>query len=242
MGIFAADIWADYRCELTFRDKLMGGVPKDPRIIEGWLRKKMGLAEDSEELRQMLLRTLNELGAEVNEGMTFDEMVEASKALASVKQTNGFKVHPETRQLCVEGRCVKAMLKEAANVWLAGQRQGPTSKGVKAYWAEQIFVDPDFIPLGVTEPTSVELFIGHTTGPKGRQSNLTYHEYVERPTFDLTVRVLRDSIPGQVWAEVWTYAEENGFGALRSQGFGRFDVVRWERISEKPRDLKRGAA
>ena len=45
-----ADLWAVYHATLVFRDKLVGGTPKDPRLIEGWLRSKAGI-EDPQELR-----------------------------------------------------------------------------------------------------------------------------------------------------------------------------------------------
>lgn len=230
MGIFAdqVNIWTTYTVTLQFRDKVMGGVPKNPRIMAGWLRTRMKLEEDAAELRQVMVRILRELGAEVHERMTFDELDAAAEALAAVKQTNGFKQN--AAGLYVEGRCIKAMLKEATNVMFAGERWGVTRKGPKAFVAERVFVDPDAIPLGMVEPSGVELFIGHTTGPKGPQSNLTYHEYAARPCITCQVRALRDELTADQWASLWTYAEENGFGALRSQGYGRFDVVGWEQV------------
>src|SRR5215831_9198885 len=75
----------------VFRDKLIGGVPKDPRLIEGWLRARAGL-EDAQEIRQAMLRTLGELGVDVHEDMTFEQLEQASAALAARKQTTGFKL------------------------------------------------------------------------------------------------------------------------------------------------------
>jgi len=37
--------------------------------------------------------------------------------------------------------------------------------------------------------------------------------------------VLQDSI--EHWPEIWTLSQEEGIGALRSQGHGRFDVEEW---------------
>jgi hypothetical protein len=33
-------LFTRYRARLVFRDKVLGGVPKDPRLIEGWLRAR----------------------------------------------------------------------------------------------------------------------------------------------------------------------------------------------------------
>ena len=62
-GIFAkkANIWNHYKVTVSLREKLMGGVPKDPKIIEGWLKTKMG-SSNEEETKQQLYNTLLELG------------------------------------------------------------------------------------------------------------------------------------------------------------------------------------
>lgn len=231
MGIFdtKAGVFTTYRAELKFRDKLMGGTPKDPKIIEGWLRSKAGI-QDTEEVREAMLRTLIELGADnISSQSSFDELVEASQALAAQKQTNGFKVCPDGG-LYIESRQVKAMLKEATNILYAGERWGRTKKGPKSYLAERVFVNPDKIMLGAPQASGIDLFIGHTTGPKGPQSNLTYIEYVSQPTLTFDVMVAEDAIGHKHWPQLWVLAQENGLGALRSQGFGRFDIVLWERI------------
>lgn len=175
-----------------------------------------------------MLRTLSELGAEVAEDMTFDQVVQASSALAAQKQTTGFKRGEQG--LYVEARQVKAMLKESTNVIFGGERWGATRKGPKAFVAERAFVEPERLWLNTSEPSGVELMIGHLTGATGPRSTLGYHEIVLRPAIDFEILVLRDCIAPEQWADIWVHAQENGFGAMRSQGFGRFHLVRWERL------------
>jgi len=210
---------------MAFRDKLIGGVPKDPRLIEGWLRARAGL-EVAQEIRQAMLRTLGELGVEVQEDMTFEQLEQASAALAARKQTTGFKVGEHG--LYVEARQVKAMLKESTNVLFGGERWGSTRKGPRSFVAERVFVEPDKLWVGVDETSGVELMIGHLWGPTGPRSTLGYHEYVERPALEFTVMAVRDALTPEQWADIWVHAQENGFGALRSQGFGRFYLDQWE--------------
>lgn len=236
MGIFdqEADLWRYYRVSLTFRERLMGGIPRDPKLIEGWLRSKAGVSDD-EEIRQATLRTLMELGAEVRPDMTYAEMVEASEALAAQKSTNGFKRDEEG--LYIEGRQVKAALKESINIHFAGERWGKTKKGPKSYAAERLFVLEDRIHLGRSEPDGIDLVIGHVSGPQGPRSTLTYHEYVERA--EITFHVMESKIVGagdepsldrRQWAVTWVSAQEQGIGALRSQGHGRFDVTAFDPV------------
>lgn len=239
MGIFDssvdANIFTTYQVRLQIRSWLVGGTPKDPKMIAGWLRKHSGLIEGSEELRLWLLRTLRETGKEVDEEMSYDDLLKLSQQYAEDNHTVGFREDRE-QGLYLESRCVKSMLKECANIWLAGKlglKLGLTNKGPKNYVAESVFIDRERIYLGVLEPTGIHQFIGHTSGPQGPQSSLTYYEYVERPTLTFCVQVAGDGIEHAHWAAVWRLAQENGLGSLRSQGFGTFDIEQWEQIGDK---------
>lgn len=244
MGIFSdqtAHIWTTYHARITFRDRLMGGVPKDPKVIEGWLRAKAGI-ESEEEIKQATLRTLLELGADVRADMSFEEMQRASEALAAQRSTNGFK--QDERGLYIESRVIKAMLKEACAILFPYQatgnagKWGVTKKAARALLAERVFIDPDKVYLGRKEPDGVELMIGHVSIPgKGTVGTLTYHEYVTQATIDFQCKVSQDMVPLDKWPELWSFAEENGLGALRSQGFGRFDIWVWEPMPVNARTL-----
>lgn len=231
-GIFDKEednLFTTYEAEIVFRDKIMGGVPKNPKIIEGWLRARAGITS-AEEIRQATIRTLQDLGQEVTPDMTFEQLEKASESVAANRQTNGFKV--DERGPYVESRAIKAALKEATNILYAGDRWGKTKKGPKSFLAERVFVDPDHINLA-DEITGVELFIGHVDGPRGPQSNLTYYEYVQNGRLVFTVRSAEDAIQDDWWPRIWVMAQELGLGALRSQGAGRFDLVFWRKIEKK---------
>lgn len=253
-GIFAdqkSDMFVTYRVRLQFRDKIMGGIPMNPKMIEGWIRKKMGVGDD-DEVMILLAQTMRDLGAELPEKPTADDLVDASHALAEMKQTNGFKVD-DHGGIYIESRQVKAMIKESTNILFAGVGWGKTRKGPKSYVAERVFVDAidppvskDRIYLGRAVADGVELFIGHVSGPQGAQSTLTYIQYVEGCEIEFDVMVTREADKadskgkdsgkvlrvGERWPLIWLHAQENGLGALRSQGHGRFDVMAWELVED----------
>ncbi len=250
-SIFAdakSKLFATYRARLQFRDRILGGIPKDPKIIEGWLRTKAGVTNE-EEIRQMLIRTMQETGQDVDAGASFEELIAASEKIAGQKQTQGFKF--DDTGLYIESRIIKAAIKEDVNILWAGygekdekgkripafgRENNPTAKGAKSFVAERIFVNPDRIYLlrdgePVTKADGIHLSIGHITGPSGPRSTLGYHEYVEQPVVEFEVMATRDCIPGDDWATLWAQAEENGIGTSRSMGFGRFDFLLWERVN-----------
>lgn len=221
-----SQLFVRYAAQLSFRDKLLGGVPKDPKLIEGWLRAKAGI-EDGQELRRALLRTLSELGMPASGELNPDDLVQASDALVAQRMTTGFK--RADRGLYIEARQIKALLKECTNILFGAERWGPTRKGPKSFLAERVFVQPDRIWLGAEVSDGLELVVGHLSGPSGPVSTLGYHEYVVQSTIDFAVWVVRDLISAEQWADVWVLAQEVGLGALRSQGHGRFLLTRWER-------------
>lgn len=206
----------------------MGGTPKDPKLIEGWLRAKAGITDDTGELRVALLRTLGELGADVNPDMSFEELEAASEKLAGVKETTGFK--RGTYGLYIEARQIKAAMKESTNILYAGEKWGATKKGPRSFLAERVFVTPDTTWLGRTEPDGIEMVVGHVSGPQGPRSTLGYHEYTRQSEIVFDVLVTRDSIEQGWWADLWEHMQENGLGALRSQGYGKFDIWAWDQI------------
>lgn len=222
-------LFTHYRVTIQFRLKIMGGIPKDPKIIEGWLRSKAGVTDETEILN-MTRRTLEQLGLELPQDATIEDMIAASEQIAAVKSTNGF-LRGEYG-LYIPGRYVKAMLKEVTNVLYAGERWGATKKGPKNYLAERVFCVEDEIYLGRDEPDGVEMVIGHVTGPQGPRSTLGYHEYCERATCAFTVMSLNDCITADQWAELFELAQEEGLGALRSQQHGRFDVIDMARVKK----------
>ena len=247
-GIFAkkANIWNYYRVTLKFRNYLMGGVPKDPKIIEGWLRTK-GIVSNDKDLKQILMNTMAELGHNVTGEMTNEELMAlnegAAAEVAASKNPNGCKIDPE-HGLYIEGRQLKAAFKESTNIAWGGVRRGPTKKGSKSYVAERVMVVEDKVFLDRMQPDGVEVITGHVTGPQGPRSTLGYTEYVVEPTITFHVKELKVLQKGtkidpkggdpaltlDEWGHLFTCMEEQGIGALRSMQHGRFDTLAFDPV------------
>jgi len=228
VSIFAGrtETFTKYRVEIAFRNKILGGIPKAPDVIESWLRTKT-LVSDAEELGYMARETLRQNGVEPGEA-NIGDMIQASEQMAATKSTNGFKV--DNGGLYIEGRQVKALLKEVTNVAFAGKRWGPTNKGPKNYVAERVFVVEDRIHLGRQKPDGIEQIIGHVSGPQGVRSTLAYHELVFQGSCSFTVMSFEDCITADQWMKLLTLGEEEGIGACRSQGHGRFAVQAFDKL------------
>lgn len=195
---------------------LVGGIPTDPKVAEGWLRTKTALSNE-QLIQQAIAETMAERGVEADEAI---EIVNANKHL------NGFK--RGEHGLYIEGRQLKAAIKEAANIRWPKAKWGPSNKGTKSFFAEHVFVMEDRLELNVPQPSGVQQRFVHTF----RGSGIQYEEYVLNAVFDYTIITDYDFTKTE-WAELWLTGEQQGIGATRSQGYGRYEVTRWDKARKK---------
>jgi hypothetical protein len=212
--------------------RIAGGTPNNANVAEGWLRKKLG-ADQDELIREAVAEVM------VERGVTADE---AADEVGKRMNLNGFKRHnaerddehygPRGSELYIEGRQLKAAIKEAASCAasvgkLPLRSWGLTRKGLLSFVAEHIFVVENRLYLGVTEPSGVtQRFVSTFRG-----TGIHYEEYVD--DVDITFTVESDyDFPEEQWALLWLTGQNQGVGASRSQGYGRYEITRWDPISK----------
>lgn len=137
-------------------------------------------------------------------------------------------------QLVLEARQIKAVLKDSAGVITSASRRG---KGAPQLVAEYVLVtEPEVVLLSnegrsLTAPDRTETLTLMVLGPNGPRKVLSYNEVLVQPRLRFTLRIVDDKMPEDFWAKVWQVAEELGLGTGRMTGEGRFDIVKWERLS-----------
>lgn len=227
-GAKAGGNFVAYHVELQVHDKLIGGIPKDPDTIRKWIESRIGQGADLA-LQQTLDETVAAMTEATGEAPEFGAVLD--QVTKAVEAGNGFK--SIDGQLVYEGRCMKSALKEAANVAYPGTRfpgkPEAIRKGLMRMLAETVFVEDQYIGLGVEVPSGTEQRIKHVMTPQGPRSAINVVDYVAKPRLSFTVSVLDDFLPPTAWARVWQCAEEIGIGADRARGDGRFELVAWDR-------------
>ena len=252
-GVFddETSLFSYYVATLRFRDRVVAGVPSDAKLIEQWLMRNMGVSRQ-EEIQLLTKQTLKEIGIDSDElwpgeEKTFKSFREAAIEIASKSQTTVFK--RDQGGLYIESRQVKAMLRESCNIlwpwdsigWggrttvdkKSGEEKQTRGKSPRSYLIETISVEPLNIPLGVTEPSGIDLSVQHVVGPQGPRSALGYYEFVERAQITFVIMALRDRLGRDKWADLWVYAQQHGLGAKRSQDFGRFWLQEWNKVDKE---------
>lgn len=214
-----------------FVPRLAGGTPTDPRKAEGWLRSRFEDSTD-DQIERMVAEVMADRLVQ-GESATREDAVEQ---VLNTRHLNGFK-RTGDGELYIEGRQLKAAIKEAGNIRWPKRRWGQSNKGTRGFFAEHLFVIEHILGLGVKEPTRIEQRFPHTW--KG--SGIQYEEIVEDAKIHFTLETDVDFAKevkkdgdfqneGEFWAALWTTGERQGIGATRSQGFGMYSVIRWERI------------
>ncbi len=238
-GKYADKIFTLYAAELTFKNLVVGGIPSDRSVIESWIRSRMELNDAA--ITELVEQTAQERGV-----MSPDEAVEIVLESDLAPSINGFKRN-ENGELCLEGRTIKAGLKEwansaypgtqfpgkskiAAQTNKKGEESSPLRKGLMRYLAETVIVPEILIGLGVKEPSWVEERIKHVTTAQGPRSSINRVEVVERASIAFTVKVRDDFLPQEAWARIWSTGEAIGLGSDRGRSDGQFDLIRWEKI------------
>lgn len=213
-----------HRFAATIRlDSIAGGVPLNPAVLEGHLKRKIAAPDD-------LIRA-EVASIMIDRGSTAEEAVEEA---ARMKGFVGFTSDPE-KGYWIAGANLKACIVEAGCIAAAAERVGyqnwgRTNKGIQGWLKEHVFVEEDRLYLGVHEPNEVKQSFIHKKTAKGLISAIQYTELVYGAEISFTIESDWDGKEAD-WAAIWLTAEQNGLGASRSRGYGTFKVIKWEPLA-----------
>lgn len=214
-GFEAKELYDVYRVTIGTRDKLCGGMPKNPEMLRAWIASTTKHDDEKttaqeKEAREALLQPTEE------------------------KSWNGFP--SDDRGLFVWSRAVKALFKECASM-LRVTVQKIGSKQILQHGFEIKGPDKaDRIYLGKKEADGFDEGPIHVDTAQGPRSAIKRVDYVTdvKLTFEVWVLTTAAAEKRHVGEEelrkMLTFGQENGLGADRSQGHGKFDVIEFERI------------
>ena len=205
-----------YAVAIQMREWICGGLPKNPDVIASWVKMKTG-ADDE---------------------LTEKQTKEAVEALQEEYTQACWNTFPrDEKGLYVWSRQVKALFRESMTMLgFAVKKRG--SKQIMQHGLE--IKGPEHaqrVYLGVDEPTGYVDKTIHVVTPQGPRNALVRVDYVEASTLKFEVWVFHTEpqekrhLGEKEVVEMLTFAQENGLGADRSQGHGKFDVVEFFKIT-----------
>jgi hypothetical protein len=207
----ARNLYDIYLVRIRMADKLCGGTPKNPDLLKGWIAAT----------------------TKFDDATTDAQVAEAREALlepTEEKSWNGFR-GDEKDGLYIEARQVKALFKECATM-LRVTTQKLGSKQIFQHGFEiKGLKRPDRIYLGTKEPHGFDEGPIHVSTPQGPRTAIKRVDYVEGVELEFEVWVLgthaseKRHVGPEDLALMATFGQENGLGADRSQGRGKFEVI-----------------
>jgi hypothetical protein len=261
---YKAQAWPFWYSGEMVVSRICGGVPAQENTAEAWIRAKLKDTRSQEEVKALVAETKREIretnkqaGRDGSETETAEDIATASAALASISEEdltelavqkaardlaglNMFK--RQDGQLHIEGRQLKAALREAVSVaanagkittknW-GNPDNAAYKKQLKGWFPEHVFVPdttlfmyrPDGTPV-TKEDGILQKFV-HTH----RGDAIGYEEYVDNALIKFTVKTDVDLTEEQ-WAMIWLTGQDQGLGASRSQGFGVYEMTHWKNIA-----------
>jgi hypothetical protein len=206
-----------FSVSIQIRDRICGGTPKNKELIKSWVEATTGYSDErSEKLTQ----------------------VDAELVVNEVAEKSWIGFFSDEKGLLVQARQIKAMLKQSASVLRFTQKR----RGSKQILAEGMEVKAadggDRIYLGAKEPSGTHENAIHVMTAQGPRTALRRMDYVTRPKISFEIWVLKTQptedrhIGEDELVEILRHAQENGLGASRSQGEGKFDVVLFEKQAD----------
>lgn len=218
-----------WRVTLRFNARLVGGIPavnlsngeegvqKSRDLLTVWLRKAFADKMTEEEIEALAEQT-------------FDQAYKDGEEESSTT----FKA--DEAGLYIEGRQVKAMMKEAGGRLGMSRAVKGERKSLGPDLHEALHVDEDAIHLRrdgrpIAEPDGCEAKPIHVMTAKGPRTSIKRTAYVEKPEVTFTVRILNMvALKEDDLQRILAFGQDLGLGADRSQGHGKFTVIGFERI------------
>ena len=220
-----------YECTIQMRDRLYGAVPKCEKSFHKVVAVRT--KHDDEQTVQQV-----------------EELTEEMKDKSPEPSYVGF-LRDEKEGLYVKANSVKAMLKQGASMLRITMDKTGSKQILREGMEVKGLVHPMRIYLDRQQPDDTVERPIQVSGPKGDRSALKKADYVERVmlTFHIWVLGTHPSETRHVGEKelirILAFSQENGLGGDRSQGEGKFDVLKFEKIQtatlgpvKEPKDKK----
>lgn len=214
--------YESYKVAIEFTRRVVGALPKNPDVIDAWAQaraKKNNRTE--EEAREIAEKIKEEVQADI---------VEKSWVCFKSDDTG----------LYLEDRNIKAMLRECATT--LGTFRGTGSVAKRQTFQHGLFVEPEriyFMRDGkpITEPDGQQERAIHVMTAMGPRDSLKREDYIDLPAsmefrIDVVVQTDRKQafITEEILREWFDLGQRIGLGGSRSQQFGKFKVVSFEKV------------
>lgn len=215
--------WDHYHVEVLI-EKLTGGLPSSEALIGPWMASRSAAALTPARVVEMTGEPIDRGAAQAARVLELDaEEIEKSHTVVFARIAG---------MAAYEGRCFAGALKEAANILKAteGAKTGIPVKNFRSKVVERVFVCERYATFPLDQVQLEERPISVMTR-QGPRTSLKRCEVAHDVSVAFTLHVMADGIVKPTYLEAMVnYCCLNGFGADRSQGSGRAELVDFVRL------------
>jgi hypothetical protein len=215
-----SDLYDMYEVTIQMKGKLCGGIPKNQEIISDWIKARTGFDDQK----------------------TADQIADMEAHVDEQAEKSWIGFYRNEDGICVECRGIKAMFKECASVLRITEQKRGCKQIFQHGFEIKSVSGGDVIPLGREKADGFVESVCHVMTAQGPRSSLKRVDYVEKIAISFVVLVLRTTaqetrhIGEKEIRKILAFAQENGLGADRSQGRGKFVVTKFEAAQEAAAD------
>lgn len=227
--------WIQYSVELEGITELLGGMPRDPKLIEGMMSSKevrlraKTLGRDPE---RIIAENLKDMGADQTETEVNEDAME--KALDEERMACTFR-RTADGILALGAHQIPALLIDCATTLKLSRKvpglKDTITRGTEVWQAQGQHLlrlsdaaGPAATPHGTLEWGS------QIQDRMGRRAILRRYDYLLPWSLAFQVRYVDNGIlTKEHWADLWELAAVQGIGAARPRGYGKFRVVKMVR-------------
>ena len=203
-------MWKQYEVRLQIEGRFAAALPKTQEEVQQMLEHRMPTKapDNPVPIDQLAEQITEEVGVEPEFGW------------ATFKRNSD--------GLYYEGRCVRGHIKDCAQQISSFF---PDTRAFKAKVANKVYVETDIIPLGKQQPDGSEQRFIQIMTRQGPRSTYKFIDYVENPLLTFYLRVLDDGvITEEMLIAIFEYGGMHGLGQERSQGWGRYRLLKLEEV------------
>jgi len=208
-----------YKVKLEFVKPVVGGLPKNPNVIDAWINSRL----PPEEAPAMAEKIKDEVNASE----------EADKKWVGFKE--------DDKGIYLEDRNIKAMLREAATTLQLLSGKGSVAR--KQAFQHALTIEPyriHFMRNGKTikEPDEQQERTIHVMTRLGPRDSLKREDVINPPAtmeFEMKIVIPREHKHAMLsesdLRDMLEVGQDIGLGGSRSQQFGKFKVVKFEKMA-----------
>lgn len=210
--------WTHYRVELMV-EKLTGGLPSHEELIGAWMASRGAGPVTPTQVADLTSEPVDRVAAQA------DRVAELVGE--EIEKTHTVVFARDDGRPAYEGRAFNGALKESANIL----KEQFGVRNFRSKLVERVFVCERYSTFPAETVIRIEERPISVMTRQGPRTSLKRCEVVESVPIAFTLHVLEDGVVKPTFLETMIrYSCLNGFGADRSQGSGRAEIVDFVRL------------